>query len=157
QGSRPAHPRPVLPVAQAGRGSFDPGSDPLDRGKGRDGLPGNDGRRRRLSRHVPCAGPAGGGGGRRDPREVPHRRDRVQVSREGDEVSAAAEVSVRVNGEELRLPRGASVSQLLERLRVSTPRVAVERNREILPKASYPSTLLEEGDTFEVVEFVGGG
>ena len=72
-------------------------------------------------------------------------------------MSAAAEVSVRVNGEELRLPRGASVSQLLERLRVSTPRVAVERNREILPKASYPSTLLEEGDTFEVVEFVGGG
>ena len=72
-------------------------------------------------------------------------------------MSAAAEVSVRVNGEELRLPSGASVTHLLERLKVSTPRVAVERNREILPKASYASTLLEEGDTFEVVEFVGGG
>jgi thiamine biosynthesis protein ThiS len=42
-------------------------------------------------------------------------------------------------------------------LKVSSPRVAVERNREILPKSSYASTLLEEGDTFEVVEFVGGG
>ena len=72
-------------------------------------------------------------------------------------MSAAAQVRVRVNGEELRLPRGVSVSQLLERLKVSTPRVAVERNREILPKSSYASTLLEEGDTFEVVEFVGGG
>jgi len=72
-------------------------------------------------------------------------------------MSAAAEVSVRVNGEELRLPRGVSVSHLLERLKVSSPRVAVERNREILPKAAYASTLLEEGDTFEVVEFVGGG
>ncbi|HKF44789.1 MAG TPA: sulfur carrier protein ThiS [Thermoanaerobaculia bacterium] len=71
--------------------------------------------------------------------------------------AAATEVSVRVNGEELHLPLGASVSQLLERLKVSTPRVAVERNREILPKASYPSTLLEDGDCFEVVEFVGGG
>ena len=72
-------------------------------------------------------------------------------------MSAAAEVSVRVNGEELRLPRGVSVNHLLERLKVSSPRVAVERNREILPKALYASTLLEEGDTFEVVEFVGGG
>jgi thiamine biosynthesis protein ThiS len=67
------------------------------------------------------------------------------------------DLRVRVNGEELLLPSGASVTQLLERLKVSSPRVAVERNREILPKASYPSTLLEEGDSFEVVEFVGGG
>jgi sulfur carrier protein len=67
------------------------------------------------------------------------------------------EVRVRVNGDELRLPRGASVTLLLDRLKVSTPRVAVERNREILPKSAYASTLLEEGDTFEVVEFVGGG
>jgi len=67
------------------------------------------------------------------------------------------ELSVRVNGEDLRLPRGASVSLLLDRLKVSTPRVAVERNREIVPKAAYPSTLVEEGDVFEVVEFVGGG
>ncbi len=67
------------------------------------------------------------------------------------------EVRVRVNGNELHLPRGASVTLLLERLKVSTPRVAVERNREILPKSSYASTPLEEGDTFEVVEFVGGG
>ena len=66
-------------------------------------------------------------------------------------------ILVRVNGEDLRLPSGASVTLLLERLKVSSPRVAVERNREILPKSSYASTLLQEGDTFEVVEFVGGG
>jgi sulfur carrier protein len=67
------------------------------------------------------------------------------------------QVSIRVNGEPLSLPRGSSVTALLERLKVSTPRVAVERNREIVPKSSYASTVLEEGDTFEVVEFVGGG
>lgn len=71
--------------------------------------------------------------------------------------AATLEVSVLVNGEELRLPRGASVAQLLEKLKISTPRVAVERNREILPKASYASTFVEDGDSFEVVEFVGGG
>ncbi len=67
------------------------------------------------------------------------------------------DLRVRVNGDDVRFPRGASVTLLLERLKVSTPRVAVERNREILPKSSYASTLLEEGDVFEVVEFVGGG
>jgi len=72
-------------------------------------------------------------------------------------MSAAVEIRVRVNGEEMRLPEGASVAALLERLRVSLPRVAVERNREILPKAQYPTTALADGDEFEVVELVGGG
>jgi thiamine biosynthesis protein ThiS len=69
----------------------------------------------------------------------------------------SGQVRVRVNGEEMRLPDGASVASLLEGLKVSLPRVAVERNREILPKREYPSTLLREGDVFEVVELVGGG
>ena len=50
----------------------------------------------------------------------------------------SADLAITVNGEPMRLPAGASVADLLERLRVSTPRVAVERNREILPKAEYP-------------------
>jgi thiamine biosynthesis protein ThiS len=66
-------------------------------------------------------------------------------------------ISVRVNGEPLALPEGSSIVALLEKLRVSTPRVAVERNREIVPKASYATTPLIEGDELEVVEFVGGG
>lgn len=70
---------------------------------------------------------------------------------------AAAEVRIRVNGDVRAFPAGTSVRDLLAILEVSTPRVAVERNREILPKASYDSTSLEEGDELEVVEFVGGG
>jgi sulfur carrier protein len=68
-----------------------------------------------------------------------------------------AEVDITVNGSPMRLPAGASVADLLERLGVSTPRVAVERNREILPKAQYAGTPLADGDVFEVVELVGGG
>jgi thiamine biosynthesis protein ThiS len=49
------------------------------------------------------------------------------------------------------------VAALLERLRIATPRVAVERNREIVPKGEYASTSLAPGDVLEVVEFVGGG
>jgi sulfur carrier protein len=69
----------------------------------------------------------------------------------------AAEIAITVNGSPMRVPAGASVADLLERLRVSTPRVAVERNREILPKAQYGTTVLAEGDSYEVVELVGGG
>jgi thiamine biosynthesis protein ThiS len=64
---------------------------------------------------------------------------------------------VRVNGDERSLGAGTSIAGLLDALGVSTPRVAVERNRVIVPKAAYDSTLLEEGDELEVVEFVGGG
>jgi thiamine biosynthesis protein ThiS len=67
------------------------------------------------------------------------------------------QVRVRVNGEERSLPTGMSVAGLLELLRVATPRVAVERNKEIVPKARYPETRIVEGDELEVVEFVGGG
>jgi thiamine biosynthesis protein ThiS len=55
-------------------------------------------------------------------------------------------VRVRVNGEERPVPSGTSISALLARLGVSTPRVAVERNREIVPKAAYDSTHLEAND-----------
>ncbi len=67
------------------------------------------------------------------------------------------EIHVRVNGEELVVPEGASVSHLLERLEVSVPRCAVERNREIVPKSVYGSLSLAEGDILEIVELVGGG
>jgi sulfur carrier protein len=73
-------------------------------------------------------------------------------------VSVTAEtVRVRVNGEDRELPEGATVASLLRELGIATPRVAVERNREIVPKAEYASTSLTSGDALEVVEFVGGG
>ena len=68
-----------------------------------------------------------------------------------------AELRVTVNGEAIALAPGASVADLLERLRVLSPRVAVERNREIVPRADYRATALSEGDVLEVVELVGGG
>ena len=68
-----------------------------------------------------------------------------------------SEHSVTVNGERMAVPVGTSVAGLLERLGVANPRVAVERNRDILPKARYSETEVAEGDIYEVVELVGGG
>jgi thiamine biosynthesis protein ThiS len=50
-----------------------------------------------------------------------------------------------------------SVSELLAALGYPTTWIAVERNGEILPKALYQQTQVEDHDVFEVVSFVGGG
>lgn len=50
-----------------------------------------------------------------------------------------------------------SVQDYLISLDIDPRRVAVELNRDILPKAQYQETLLKEGDTLEIVHFVGGG
>jgi thiamine biosynthesis protein ThiS len=62
-----------------------------------------------------------------------------------------------VNGEPQRMAEGATVAILLERLGLAARKVAVERNREIVPRSEYATTSLAEGDALEVVHFIGGG
>jgi sulfur carrier protein len=57
----------------------------------------------------------------------------------------------------MRVSAGESVADLLRRLGVANPRVAVERNKEIVPRAEHAATRLADGDVLEVVELVGGG
>ena len=68
-------------------------------------------------------------------------------------------ISVIVNGEERRLEEGATVEDLLELLEVKRRGrgLAVERNREIVPRTAYEQTPLAEGDSIEIVTLVGGG
>jgi len=62
-----------------------------------------------------------------------------------------------VNGEAASAADSATVETLLEQLRLPLKGVAVERNREIVPKSLYATTRLAEGDRIEIVQFVGGG
>jgi thiamine biosynthesis protein ThiS len=62
-----------------------------------------------------------------------------------------------VNGETRQVPAGASVQDLLALLGLAAPKVAVERNLEIVPRSAWASTRLEPGDRLEVVHFIGGG
>ena len=66
-------------------------------------------------------------------------------------------ISVTVNGDSLRLDTGLSVSELLGHLELTSGKVAVERNREIVPRSQHATTLLHDGDAFEIVHFIGGG
>lgn len=62
-----------------------------------------------------------------------------------------------LNGEGREVPEGLSVAGLLQRLELRPERVAVERNRELVPRGRHAETPLAEGDELEVVTLVGGG
>lgn len=64
---------------------------------------------------------------------------------------------MKVNGETCTLNAPIRVSDYLSDHGYAAGRVAVELNGEILPKASYETTLLTDADTLEIVHFVGGG
>ena len=62
-----------------------------------------------------------------------------------------------VNGEPKPCTDPSSLSQFIEQLGMKGDRVAVELNREIVPRAQWEATQLHEGDRLEIVHFVGGG
>src|SRR5206468_5905270 len=66
-------------------------------------------------------------------------------------------IEIRLNGETCRLPAPLSIAQLLEHFDLPKDRVAVERNRAIVPKPQWESVAVTQGDELEVVHFVGGG
>ena len=72
-------------------------------------------------------------------------------------MSVAADEGRSGYGEARELAAGSTVRALLEQLGLGDTLVAVERNREIIPRAQHVSATLNDGDALEVVHFVGGG
>lgn len=68
-----------------------------------------------------------------------------------------ATIHIVVNGEPRHVAAGTTVTGLLAELGLAERRVAVERNREVVPRADHARTALADGDTLELVTFVGGG
>jgi thiamine biosynthesis protein ThiS len=64
---------------------------------------------------------------------------------------------VKINGEDRQVDDGLTLIALLESLQIRPGRVVVERNRDIVARDSYSATLINDGDTLEIVHFVGGG
>ena len=63
---------------------------------------------------------------------------------------------VRVNGMELDIA-GKTVTEYLSTTNYDPKRIAVERNGDIVFKSQYDIAVLEDGDSLEIVSFVGGG
>jgi thiamine biosynthesis protein ThiS len=68
-----------------------------------------------------------------------------------------AEMNLYLNGEAASAPLGCTVAGFLDSLGLPQKGVAVERNREIVPKSAYAGTVLQAGDRIEIVQCVGGG
>ena len=68
-------------------------------------------------------------------------------------------MNLQINGEEKRfdLPEPATLAALIENLGMKSDRVAIELNRDIVPRDRWSDTVLKEGDSLEIVQFVGGG
>ncbi len=65
-------------------------------------------------------------------------------------------MKIKVNGEFLTDFSG-SIGELLKSKNLSANRVAVEYNGQIISRENFNSTFLNDGDTLEIVHFVGGG
>jgi sulfur carrier protein len=65
-------------------------------------------------------------------------------------------MTLTINGES-QSSTAETLSALIETLGMKPDRVAIELNREIVPRDQWPQTALHEGDRLEIVHFVGGG
>ncbi len=66
-------------------------------------------------------------------------------------------LAVEINGQPREIPDHLNIRTLLAHLGVDSQRVAVELNREIIRKAQWDTTPIENGAKIEIVMFVGGG
>lgn len=63
-----------------------------------------------------------------------------------------------INGDDYYdLPDGLSVASLIAHLELPKKKIAIECNREIVPKSTYNDTVLSDGDRLEIIHFIGGG
>ena len=67
------------------------------------------------------------------------------------------DIVIRVNGTEEAYSDEMTVMEYVSAKGYRTNRIAVERNGQIVPKSAYESTVIKDGDSLEVVSFVGGG
>jgi thiamine biosynthesis protein ThiS len=68
-----------------------------------------------------------------------------------------SDLALMVNGEARQVPSPATVADLLRYLNLDPRTVVVELNREIVRRPRLGETALSDGDTVELVHFVGGG
>ena len=64
---------------------------------------------------------------------------------------------ITLNGEPYELDQPLSVTDLLARLEIDPRRVAIEHNLTIIKRHTFSDVVVGEGDTVEIVNFVGGG
>ena len=66
-------------------------------------------------------------------------------------------MKLKLNGTDSEFQDGITVAGLLENLEIEPAKAAVEVNLKIIKKQDYQEQILKDGDSIEIVNFVGGG
>jgi sulfur carrier protein len=66
-------------------------------------------------------------------------------------------MKITVNGNELEFQEDTSIQGMLDKINNQNKMIVIEKNLEIVPKEFFVQTLLKEGDSVEIISFVGGG
>lgn len=66
-------------------------------------------------------------------------------------------IEITVNGNTMSLPEGATPEVLIKKLALTSNKVAIERNGRLIPRSEFVSHTLNDQDTLEIVEAIGGG
>jgi len=65
-------------------------------------------------------------------------------------------MQLKINGQNREFDAQLTISALLQQLQLAPERVVIELNTKILPAEAH-NTALKDGDTLEIIQFVGGG
>ncbi len=65
-------------------------------------------------------------------------------------------MQLSINGQPREMPEAINICQLLEQLQLEVKLVVVELNRTILTAETHTTTILKDGDSLELIQFVGG-
>ncbi len=66
-------------------------------------------------------------------------------------------MEITFNGKPRELQSGITIQEFLDQLQLNCTQVVIEHNRSIITRQRLEETLLNNGDTLEVIHFVGGG
>ncbi len=66
-------------------------------------------------------------------------------------------MNITLNGKPYNLTQAVTLRELMDLLEIKQGQVAIERNREIVPRSLHEKTIINENDIIEVVSFIGGG
>lgn len=66
-------------------------------------------------------------------------------------------MQIILNGKATELEDHSSIADLVKKLMPDAKKIAVELNREIVPRSEYHDRLLQAGDQLEIVHAIGGG
>ncbi len=66
-------------------------------------------------------------------------------------------MNITVNGNSQTVEESCTAAQLVELMGISGGRIAMEVNREIVPRSHYANYRFQDGDVVEIVHAVGGG